>query len=102
MAKGWIIIPTEENEARRFLVAEPMLKRAKSVGFVRWQPVPERLEMSQGDPSECQMGARVWHAKAKHTLARKRGIDTAKNLGVRKCDLMIAVYCEHLTTRLSA
>jgi hypothetical protein len=73
--KGWIIIVSEGDEARRFVVAEPLLDLAKSLvadrvpgaRFVRSQHVPERLfgflEMNQGDVNEWRIGARAWHQR---------------------------------------
>ena len=81
MSQGWIIIVSDGDEARRFVVAEPLLDQAKSLvaqrvpstQFVRSQQVPERLfaflEMTRGDVIEWQIGARVWHPK-RSTLAR--------------------------------
>ena len=81
--KGWIIIVSEGDEARRFVVAEPLLDLAKSLvadripgaRFVRSQHVPERLfgflEMNQGDVNEWRIGARAWHQRPSNHTARR-------------------------------
>ena len=80
--KGWIIIVSEGDEARRFVVAEPLLDLATLVAdrvpgarFVRSQHVPERLfgflEMNQGDVNEWRIGARAWHQKPGNPQARR-------------------------------
>ena len=73
--KGWIIIVSDGDEARRFVVAEPLLNLAKSIvadrvpgaRFVRSQQVPDRLygfrDMIRGEIIEWRIGTRVWQIK---------------------------------------
>jgi len=80
--KGWIIVLSNGDEARRFVVAEPLLNLAKSLvadrlpgaQFVRAQKVPERLfgflELSRGDIAAWPIGARAWHPKQTTRPAR--------------------------------
>ncbi len=78
--KGWIIVLSDGDEARRFVVAEPLLYLAKQLvanrvpgaQFVRAQQVADRLfgflEMRQGDVAEWPIGARVWDQKKSTSL----------------------------------
>ena len=75
MSQGWIIIVSDGDEARRFVVAELLLDQAKSLVAQRYR-APNLfghnrfrrgcfafLEMTRGDVIEWQIGARVWHPK---------------------------------------
>ena len=93
--KGWIIIVSEGDAARRFVVvAEPLLNLAKSLvadrlpgaPFVRSQQVPDRLfgflEMSQGDVAEWPIGPRPWQQKRRTHPAPPMTLGNMRELGV--------------------
>jgi hypothetical protein len=72
---GWVFSIDDGSQARRFLVAEPQLRRAKTLvsrqvptaQFLNWQRLPDRLfaflDMRRGDINEWPASAEVLSGK---------------------------------------